>query len=172
VGHRAGATCSALPTCCQYTRSLRGLLGTLRAGQLRGRRDPPAPILSLSLALRSHRSSANSGEGRGPCSARRSETSSGRGAGPARLRAGGSAIGSMPSSMPAPCRRVLGCLKVVGSRAGAGRACAVPAGACAPPIPASRHRGPDGLQGSTSNVATSSQERGSAAPRSYPIPRH
>ena len=155
----SGATQDGLPTCCQYARSLRGLLGTLRAGQSHGRRDRPASIRSLSLALRSRGSSADSGEGRGPCSARRYEMGSGGGAGPALLRAGGSAIGWMPSSMPGPRRRVLSCLGAVGSRANAGCACAAPAGACAPPIPASRHRGPDGLQGSTSNVATSSQER-------------
>jgi len=52
--------------------------------------------------------------------------------------------------MPGPRIPVLGCLGAVGSRAGAGRAGPAPAGASAPPLPASRHRGPDGLQGSTS----------------------
>jgi len=41
----------------------------------------------------------------------------------------------MPQSMPGPCMPVLGCLKAVGSRADAERA-------CAPPIPAS----PTGVQ--------------------------
>ena len=35
----SSATQARLPTCCQSTRSLRGLLGTLRAGQLHGRRE-------------------------------------------------------------------------------------------------------------------------------------
>jgi hypothetical protein len=160
----SGATQVGLPTSCQSTRSFGGLLGTLRAGQLHGWRDRPASMRSLSLALRFRGSSADLGEGRGPCSARRSQTGSDRGAGPAPLRAGGSATAWMPQGMPDPWTPVLGCLGSVGSRAGAGRAGAAPAGACAPPIPASRHRGPDGLQGSTSNVATSSQEHACRAP--------
>jgi hypothetical protein len=72
--------------------------------------------------------------------------------------------------MPGPCWPDLGCLKAVGSRAGAGRACAAPAWACAPPLPATRHRGPDGLQGSTSNVATSSQV--AQSPKSDSVASH
>jgi len=131
----------------------------LRVDRLRRRCRLPASILSLSLALRSRGSSADSVGSEGACSARRSASCPGRGAGPAPLRAGGSAIGCMPRSMPSRCTPVLGCFAAVGSRASAGRACAAPAGAPRAPIPASRHRGPDGLQGSPSNVATSSQER-------------
>ena len=158
----SGGTQVGLPTSCQSTRSLGWLLGTLPAGPLHDRRDLPASILSLSLARRSRGSSANFGEGRGHApheGPRRALTGA---LDPLRYGLGASAIGWMPWSMPGPCWPDLGCLGSVGSHAGAGRAGAAPAGAW--PLPASRHRGPDGLQGSTSNVATSSQERASGAP--------
>ena len=120
-----GVTQVALPTCCQYTPSLWGPLRPLHAGRLRGRCRLPASILSLSLALRSRGSSADSGSGWGACSARRLTSCPGRGAGPAPLRAEGSAIGWMPPEYARPLH--------ARSR--------LPPG---PPIPASRHRGQTG----------------------------
>jgi hypothetical protein len=108
----------------------------MRVGRLRGRCHLPASILSLSLALRSRGPSADSGGGWGPCPARRSTSCPRRGAGPAPLRAGGFRyrMDAVEHARP-PCWPDLGCLGVVGSRAGSGRACAAPAGHAPRPSP-------------------------------------